>query len=71
MTVQARITPEANTAADIMSALDRRVPWLSPWMIHNANQVRDSRDGLRVAAGEKRPVLKDDALAIATVALPL
>jgi len=32
----------------IMQALERRVLWLSHWMVHNANHVRGNRDGLKV-----------------------
>ena len=32
----------------ILSALERKVLWLSSWMIHNANHIRESRDGLKV-----------------------
>ena len=28
--------------------LERKVLWLSTWMIHNANHLRPSRDGLKV-----------------------
>ena len=31
-----------------LSALERKVLWLSAWMIHHANHVRPSRDGLKV-----------------------
>ena len=31
-----------------LRALERKVLWLSTWMIHNANHVRTSRDGLKV-----------------------
>jgi pyruvate dehydrogenase E1 component len=31
-----------------LSALDTRLRWLSAWMIHNANHLRESRDGLKV-----------------------
>lgn len=31
-----------------LKALERRVLWLSHWMIHNANHIRPSRDGLKV-----------------------
>ncbi|MDM7946806.1 MAG: transketolase [Oceanibaculum nanhaiense] len=31
-----------------LKALERRVLWLSHWLIHNANHVRPSRDGLKV-----------------------
>ncbi len=31
-----------------LRALERKVLWLSTWMIHNANHVRPGRDGLKV-----------------------
>ena len=31
-----------------LKALDRKVLWLSAWMIHHANHVRPGRDGLKV-----------------------
>ena len=31
-----------------LEALDARLRWLSSWMIHNANHLRPSRDGLKV-----------------------
>src|SRR2546429_9848318 len=31
-----------------LTALERKVLWLSTWMIHNANHIRPSRDGLKV-----------------------
>jgi len=36
--------------ADIaaLSALERKILWLSVWMIHNANHVRQNEDGLKV-----------------------
>jgi len=36
------------TELDILSALQRKVLWLSTWMIHNANHLRDNGDGLKV-----------------------
>ena len=39
------IDPETVSAIE---ALDARLRWLSAWTIHNANQLRDSRDGLKV-----------------------
>src|SRR5436305_7980109 len=32
----------------LLSALEKKVLWLSTWMIHNANHIRPSRDGLKV-----------------------
>ncbi|MBM3606895.1 MAG: transketolase [Alphaproteobacteria bacterium] len=31
-----------------LRALERKALWLSTWMIHNANNLRESRDGLKV-----------------------
>ena len=36
------------TTEQCLSALERKVLWLSAWMIHHANHVRPSRDGLKV-----------------------
>src|ERR1700756_5164042 len=33
---------------DCLTALEKKVLWLSTWMIHNANHLRPSRDGLKV-----------------------
>ncbi|NQW00291.1 MAG: transketolase [Rhodospirillales bacterium] len=32
----------------ILRELERKVLWLSSWMIHNANHIRHSRDGIKV-----------------------
>jgi pyruvate dehydrogenase E1 component len=32
----------------LLRALEKKVLWLSTWMIHNANHIRPSRDGLKV-----------------------
>ncbi len=32
----------------LLQALERKVLWLSSWMIHNANHLRPNRDGLKV-----------------------
>src|SRR4051812_18126230 len=42
--------PEASAPDKLacLAALERKVLWLSTWMIHNANHVRPSRDGLKV-----------------------
>ena len=42
--------PEAASAEKLalLQALERKVLWLSTWMIHNANHLRPSRDGLKV-----------------------
>ena len=36
------------TVVSAIEALDTRLRWLSSWTIHNANHLRDSRDGLKV-----------------------
>ena len=33
---------------DILRALEKKVLWLSSWMIHNANHIRENTDGLKV-----------------------
>src|SRR5580658_8562058 len=43
--------PETAAADDrlaLLRELERKVLWLSTWMIHNANHLRPSRDGLKV-----------------------
>ena len=46
------VDPEEKTDAQdkiaCLTALERKVLWLSTWMIHNANHVRPNRDGLKV-----------------------
>jgi len=32
----------------LLSLLDRKVQWLSAWIIHHANNIRENRDGLKV-----------------------
>jgi pyruvate dehydrogenase E1 component len=39
------IEPDTVTALEM---LDARLRWLSAWTIHNANHIRESRDGLKV-----------------------
>ncbi|MFQ5773234.1 MAG: 1-deoxy-D-xylulose-5-phosphate synthase N-terminal domain-containing protein [Kiloniellaceae bacterium] len=38
----------AETRLACLRALERKVLWLSSWTIHNANYLRESRDGLKV-----------------------
>ena len=33
---------------EMIEQIDIRLRWLSAWTIHNANHLRDSRDGLKV-----------------------
>ena len=45
----ARNLPAADPATlEALRQLERKVLWLSTWMIHNANHLRPSRDGLKV-----------------------
>ncbi|MGH7016266.1 MAG: transketolase [Caulobacteraceae bacterium] len=37
-----------NDALDYIGELDRKVHWLSAWIIHHANHIRENRDGLKV-----------------------
>ena len=39
---------EAQDKIACLTALERKVLWLSTWMIHNANHLRPNRDGLKV-----------------------
>jgi len=38
----------ANDAAPLLYRLDERLRWLATWTIHNANHIREDRDGLKV-----------------------
>src|ERR1700742_858276 len=42
--------PAASASDDLalLSALERKVLWLSSWIIHHANHLRESTDGLKV-----------------------
>jgi pyruvate dehydrogenase E1 component len=52
MTVQGRgrrvDAPDAARRVEILHALERKLLWLSAWMIHHANHIRPNRDGLKV-----------------------
>ncbi|WP_374945236.1 transketolase [Sphingomonas sp.] len=39
---------DTSSTVTTLEALDTRLRWLSSWTIHNANHLRDSRDGLKV-----------------------
>ena len=32
----------------LLKEIEKKVSWLSAWMIHNANNIRPSLDGLKV-----------------------
>ena len=40
--------PGGNRRREYLAALEQKVLWLACWMIHHANHVRESRDGLKV-----------------------
>lgn len=40
--------PVSENTIDILTALERKALWLSTWMIHNANHLREKSDGLKV-----------------------
>ena len=40
--------PQAINQLDHLRALERKALWLACWMVHNANHLRPSRDGLKV-----------------------
>ncbi len=42
------VTPARADLIRNLEALDQRLRWLSSWTIHNANHIRESRDGLKV-----------------------
>src|SRR5437667_7689386 len=46
----AKPTEKRATAPDptILAELEKKVLWLSTWMIHHANHIRESADGLKV-----------------------
>lgn len=49
MTHQAKPVPQAALdRSAILHAIERKLLWLSSWMIHNANHIRPNRDGLKV-----------------------
>jgi pyruvate dehydrogenase E1 component len=40
--------PGEDRAAHLLHQVERKLLWLSAWMIHNANHIRPNRDGLKV-----------------------
>lgn len=42
------IAPDREDIINALKALDTQLLWLSSWMIHNANNIRPKRDGLKV-----------------------
>ncbi len=48
MMMDSQHSDDSRTDIKALSAIERKVRWLSAWMIHNANHVRPNRDGLKV-----------------------
>jgi len=50
MTVQAPVRQQIEPALriELLHQLERKLLWLSAWMIHHANHIRPNRDGLKV-----------------------
>lgn len=46
--MNATLTSDREDTINALKALDTRLLWLSSWMIHNANNIRPKRDGLKV-----------------------
>ncbi|MEO9188764.1 MAG: transketolase [Acetobacteraceae bacterium] len=44
----ARIRSSGISREELLHQLERKLLWLSGWMIHNANHIRPNRDGLKV-----------------------
>ena len=47
MTTQ-RQSPVSPSELALLGELERKVLWLASWIIHNANHLRESADGLKV-----------------------
>ena len=49
MNAQPPIAPRQGVSKlQTLRQIERKLLWLSAWMIHNANHVRPNRDGLKV-----------------------
>ena len=47
-TIVQHATASADRRVHLLKQLERKLLWLSAWMIHNANHIRPNRDGLKV-----------------------
>ena len=45
------ITESRQDLLSALDALDTRLRWLSSWTVHNANHLREKRDGMKVGDG--------------------
>ncbi len=48
LTTLSTLVPPESRHTHILRQLERKLLWLSSWMIHNANHIRPNRDGLKV-----------------------
>jgi pyruvate dehydrogenase E1 component len=48
MTSPVRFAPARSYDLRALELLERRILWIACWLIHNANHLRESRDGLKV-----------------------
>src|SRR6204780_1129543 len=48
VTAASPLMPAEARHVHILKQLERKLLWLSAWMIHNANHIRPNRDGLKV-----------------------
>tara|TARA_B100000686_G_scaffold353374_1_gene458730 strand:- start:1340 stop:3682 length:2343 start_codon:yes stop_codon:yes gene_type:complete len=46
--MKANLKKISNNDLKILKDLEKKTSWLSAWMVHNANNIRSSRDGLKV-----------------------
>jgi len=46
--METAITQSRQETIDALAHLDTRLLWLASWMVHNANHIREKRDGLKV-----------------------
>ena len=44
----ASLAPADFSRAHVLKQVEKKLLWLSSWMIHNANHIRPNRDGLKV-----------------------
>src|SRR5579875_3887465 len=48
VTATTPLIPAESRRVHILKQLERKLLWLSAWMVHNANHIRPNRDGLKV-----------------------
>src|SRR5579875_3789676 len=48
VTATTPLLPAETRRVQVLKQLERKLLWLSAWMVHNANHLRPNRDGLKV-----------------------